>query len=66
MAWAPLSAYLLKQILGSNSVASIDFIKEILPGTDLIPVASIAWLLKNVYPQSPLTRLLGLEPKEEK
>lgn len=65
LAWAPLSAFLLKAIFGSNSLATIDFVKEILPGTDIIPVASLAWLLQNYYPESFLTKSLGLAIKEK-
>lgn len=60
--WAPISAFALNQIFGSTAVTSLDFIKEILPGLDVIPVASLAWLLQNFYPTSPLTKILGIAP----
>ena len=59
-AWAPLSAFLLSNIFGSNVVTTLDFVKEALPGTDVIPMAVIAWLLKNKYPDSSAARYLGL------
>ena len=51
-AWAPLSALLLRAILGSNALGGIELIKELLPGTDIIPVATIGWLLAYAYPGS--------------
>jgi len=63
--WAPLSAYALSQIFGSNIITTIDFLKEILPGTDILPVASLAWLLQNFYPFSPITSALGISPRRE-
>lgn len=60
VAWAPLSSFALLSIFGSNQVAGLDFAKEILPFTDILPVATIAWLLQNVYYDSDVTQLLGL------
>ena len=60
IAWAPISAFLLKNILGSSSIAALDFVKEALPGTDILPVATIAWVLQNVYPNSFFTKAVGL------
>jgi hypothetical protein len=61
--WAPISAFLLSQFFGSNAVAGLEFAKEILPGTDILPLATIAWLLENVFVDSPLTGVLGLKKK---
>lgn len=63
VAWAPLSAYLLNVIFGSGVVSSLEFAKEILPGTDILPVATIAWVLQNVFSDSPITGALGLGKK---
>ena len=63
VAWAPLSAYLLNVIFGSGVVSSLEFAKEILPGTDILPVATIAWVLQNVFTDSPITGALGLRAK---
>eukprot|EP01041_Mallomonas_annulata_P001693 gene1693-3283_t len=63
--WAPISAFALNQIFGSSTVSTIDFVKEILPGLDVIPVASLAWLLQNYYPQNPVTNILGIRPAPE-
>ena len=59
--WAPISAFILSKFFGSNAVATLEFGKEILPGTDIIPVATLAWLLENVFVDSPLTSVLGLK-----
>ena len=60
--WAPLSAYILSQLFGSNIISGIEFAKEILPGTDFIPVAILAWTLKYKYPDSQASKFLGLTP----
>lgn len=60
--WAPISAFALSKIFGSTAITTLDFLKEALPGTDVLPVASIAWLLQNFYPYSPLTKILGIDP----
>ena len=59
--WAPISAFILSKFFGSNVIATLEFGKEILPGTDIIPVATLAWLLENVFVDSPLTGVLGLK-----
>jgi len=61
--WAPISALLLSAALGSAQVGTLDFVKEALPFTDALPVATLAWVLKNVYPESGPAKLLGLSPK---
>lgn len=65
LAWAPASAYLLKLLFESNVVSTLEFAKEILPGTDVLPLATIAWVLQNVFSDSPLTGALGLTKKVE-
>ena len=64
--WAPTSGLLTQWILGSNVISFADFIKEALPFTDVIPVASLGWVLKNIYPDSALAKAVGLGPKEDK
>jgi hypothetical protein len=39
--WAPLSSLALVYLFGSTSVAGLDFLKEILPFTDVLPVATL-------------------------
>ncbi|KAG8464693.1 hypothetical protein KFE25_010061 [Diacronema lutheri] len=63
--WAPTSALLLKQLFGSNAIAGVDFVKEILPFTDIIPVATIAWTLETFAPDSAAAKALGIKPPVE-
>ena len=60
LAWAPMSAFLLQQLFGSNILTTVDFFKEALPFTDIIPIAVLAWFLKYVWPDSPLSNTLGI------
>jgi hypothetical protein len=60
VAWAPASSFFIKSLLGSNTVAGIDFIKEALPGTDFIPVATLSWALTYLFPGNPIAQALGL------
>lgn len=61
LVWAPVSALALKAIFGSTPLALLNFIKEALPFSDILPVATLAWLLAIVYPESAAARLLGLD-----
>mmetsp|Transcript_21903 Transcript_21903/g.66521 ORF Transcript_21903/g.66521 Transcript_21903/m.66521 type:complete len:207 (+) Transcript_21903:2-622(+) len=61
--WAPLSGLMLKVIFGSNAIAGLDFAKEALPFTDVLPVATLAWACKNLYPESSVSKALGLSPQ---
>jgi len=45
--WAPISAAIVYRLYGSTSFTSINFIEEILPGTDFIPTATISWIIKK-------------------
>lgn len=58
LAWAPIGAFALKYLFGSNIIASMEFAKEVLPFTDIIPLATTIWMLENVFVDSPLSRLL--------
>lgn len=60
--WAPISFVLTRALFGSGLVASFDAVKEALPGTDLLPVATIAWTLQNIFPDSKLAEAAGLGP----
>ena len=65
IAWAPVSAYLLNLLFGSNVVSTLEFVKEILPGTDILPLATFAWVMQNVFNDSPITKALGLKSAED-
>ena len=47
LAWAPISAYLVYQLYGNGLIAGLALAEELLPGLDIIPTATIAWLLEN-------------------
>ena len=47
LAWAPISALLVYQLYGNGLTTGIAFAEELLPGLDIIPTATIAWLLEN-------------------
>mmetsp|Transcript_147543 Transcript_147543/g.410965 ORF Transcript_147543/g.410965 Transcript_147543/m.410965 type:complete len:155 (+) Transcript_147543:143-607(+) len=45
--WAPVSALAVRSISGgSNLFATIGFLEELLPFTDIIPTATFAWFAK--------------------
>mmetsp|Transcript_58307 Transcript_58307/g.132070 ORF Transcript_58307/g.132070 Transcript_58307/m.132070 type:complete len:209 (-) Transcript_58307:118-744(-) len=62
--WAPISAWALTTLFNSPALGVIDFVKEILPFSDIIPVATIAWVLRYLYPESGPSKFLGLDPKD--
>ena len=48
--WAPISAFIFYKSFGGRIGkigAVINFIEEILPGTDIIPSFTIAWAIKK-------------------
>lgn len=47
--WAPLSAILVRLLYGSNTLALANLIEELLPFTDAIPTATIAFLLDYFF-----------------
>lgn len=44
--WAPVSGLLLFYLYNQSSLALFGFAEEILPFTDLVPTATIAWINK--------------------
>lgn len=46
--WAPISGLLIFSLYKKPSIAIAGFVEEILPLTDFIPIATIAWLNKYV------------------
>lgn len=59
-AWAPLSALAVRSLFQSDVIAFIDFAKEILPFTDIVPLATAMWLLQYVFVDSPWRTILRL------
>ena len=59
--WAPVSALLVRALLGSTALAAADFAKELLPAADVLPLATLGWLLRYADPESVVARALGLD-----
>eukprot|EP00404_Azadinium_spinosum_P019217 CAMPEP_0180491822 /NCGR_PEP_ID=MMETSP1036_2-20121128/39851_1 /TAXON_ID=632150 /ORGANISM="Azadinium spinosum, Strain 3D9" /LENGTH=343 /DNA_ID=CAMNT_0022500103 /DNA_START=65 /DNA_END=1093 /DNA_ORIENTATION=+ len=59
---APASSVALKMMFNSNGVAAIGGVEEILPFTDIVPTATLAWILEICLPKSAVTRCLGMRP----
>ena len=48
--WAPVSGFIINQVYGSPGFAFMGFAEEILPFTDILPTATIAWFwLYGIY-----------------
>lgn len=59
--YAPIAALLLRQLFaGSNVVALLEFTEEILPFTDVLPLATICWVVESFYGSSNLARVLRI------
>lgn len=59
--WAPLAATLLRSLFGgSNVILILEFAEEILPFTDILPLATICWVVDTFLVDSELAKLLQL------
>lgn len=59
--WAPIAALLLRSLYGgSNVLLVLEFAEEILPVTDILPLATICWVVDTFFPASDLAKLLQL------
>eukprot|EP00470_Lotharella_oceanica_P000988 CAMPEP_0170171994 /NCGR_PEP_ID=MMETSP0040_2-20121228/5199_1 /TAXON_ID=641309 /ORGANISM="Lotharella oceanica, Strain CCMP622" /LENGTH=98 /DNA_ID=CAMNT_0010412381 /DNA_START=92 /DNA_END=388 /DNA_ORIENTATION=- len=45
--WAPISALLIQYLFGNGLITGVALVEELLPGTDIFPTATIAWILEN-------------------
>lgn len=63
--WAPISSFLMLQLFESNVVAGLEFAKEILPFTDIIPLATCVWVLENLLPDSSIFGLFGMRERQK-
>ena len=59
--WAPVSAFIVNALFDSPPLAAINALKELLPLADILPVATLGWLIAYAYPDSALARALGLQ-----
>jgi hypothetical protein len=60
--WAPISGIVFFMVFGGWKGALgglFDFVEEILPGTDIIPSFTIAWIIKS---QAAKSRVAKLQP----
>jgi len=61
VAYAPFAAIALRSLFqGSNIVFALEFVEEILPFTDILPLATICWVVETYYASSDLARLLQI------
>ncbi len=59
--WAPIAATALRSIYGgSNVIFALEFLEEILPFTDVIPLATLCWAIESFYADSDLAKLLRI------
>jgi len=63
--FAPAEALALRALFGSVPLAAFGFAEEILPFTDVIPAASIGWLLSSLFYDTWPAKLLGVSREEE-
>jgi hypothetical protein len=50
--WAPVSAYLIYNMykgVEGKVAGAVSFVEEIIPGLDIIPTFTLAWLYKFVF-----------------
>ncbi len=60
-AYAPAAALALRSIFqGSNVVFALEFIEEILPFTDILPLATICWIIQTYYGDSGIAKTLQI------
>lgn len=59
--YAPFAALLLRQLFaGSNVVFLLELTEEILPFTDILPLATICWVIESFFEDSSLAKALGI------
>lgn len=58
--FAPAQAVALKMMFDANGIAALGLVEELLPFTDVLPTATLAWFLETCLPDHPVTRALGL------
>jgi hypothetical protein len=57
--WAPVAALLLRSLYGgSNVIFVLEFAEEILPFTDVLPLATVCWVVDTYFYESNLAQLL--------
>jgi len=61
IAYAPVAALALRSMFnGSNVIFALEFLEEILPITDILPLATICWVVETFYGESNIARTLQI------
>lgn len=60
IAWAPAQAIAMKMMFRYYALPAFGFTEEILPGTDIIPSATLGWLVEVCAPDNGFTRAVGI------
>jgi len=61
LVWAPIAATILQNLFESNRVLFfLELTEEILPLTDIIPLATLAWVVDTYFGDSNIAELLNL------
>jgi uncharacterized membrane protein YciS (DUF1049 family) len=58
--WAPIAGLALRSLFGSNIVFALEFTEEFLPFTDILPLATLCWVVDTFFSDSDLAKALGL------
>jgi len=59
--YAPVAALALRSLFqGSNVVFALEFLEEILPFTDILPLATICWVVETYYGDSDIAKTLQI------
>ncbi len=59
--WAPIAALTLRSLFqGSNIVFALEFAEEFLPFTDVLPLATICWIVETFYGDSEIAKTLQI------
>jgi len=59
--WAPIAAYTLRSLYAdSNIIFVLEFMEEILPFTDFIPLATLCWIIETYYDDSEIAKALKI------
>lgn len=66
--WAPIAATTLRSLFGggNNIVFGLEFAEEILPFTDILPLATLCWVVDTFYEESEVAKVLRLGVYQER
>lgn len=61
LVYAPVAALALRSLFrGSNVVFALEFVEEILPFTDILPLATICWVVETYFGDSGVAKTLQI------